>query len=704
MDLGTLVAHLRADASRLADDLRGGTEQVGKWGESLAPALGGAGLAAGAALAGSVVQAMEHERIGDQFAAQLPNADVAAVAGEAAGRLYANAYGDSLESVHAATNAVVTSISGMATASASDVEAMTAQFLDLSTAMEIDVTRAAQVAGQMVTTGLATDGAHAADLLTAAMQRVPTAVREDIVDAVDEYGPFLAEVGLQGEEAFGLLVAAAQDGAFGIDKTGDAIAEFTKVLVTASPEDFADQFASMGLDFAALQGQFAQGGDAAASAFDQIVSGLSSIGDPLAQQQAAIALFGTPLEDLNANEIPAFLASLDSTANSLGDVSQANEQLGATLNENAATSWTSVQRQAEMFAVSIGERLLPYVSEFLMILSTQLGPWLEQTAGFLQRNQETLIPLAAAIGGAVGTILLIVGALKAWAAIQAVLNIVMTANPIGILIVAIGALVALIVYLATQTTFFQDVWSIAWAGMQVAFDATWSWIQRQWATFDRVIIDPVAAGIGEAVAWFQRMQDRVMGVIDWVRANWPLLLAIITGPIGLAVLIVSRHWDEITAGAGRLVDWFRGLPERIRGALAGVGDAITAPFRAGFRSIASLWNRSVAEIGFTVPSWVPGVGGRSFSIPSIPALARGGIARAVPGGHVVQVAEGGRDELITPLNPDGSIPGMDGGSSSVELILSTGPGASDVDQLLITILRRAIKQRGGDPVSVLAAA
>lgn len=643
--------------------------------------------------------AVEHERIADKFAAQLPDAAVAATAGEVAGRLYADAYGGSLEEVHAATNAVVTSISGMADASAADLEAMTAQMLDLSTAMEIDVTRAAQVAGQMVTTGLATDGAHAADLLTAAMQRVPAAVREDLVDAVDEYGPFMRTIGLQGEEAFGLLTAAAQDGAFGIDKTGDALKEFTIIMATSSPEDLGEQFAAMGLDFEALQGQFAQGGDAAASAFDQIISGLSSIGDPLAQQQAAIALFGTPLEDLNATEIPAFLASLDSTANSLGDVSQEAEDLGSTLNGNVATSWTSVQRQAEMLAASVGERLLPYVSSFVDVLATQMGPWLQQTADFMQRNQDVIMPLAAEIGGAVGTILLIVGALKAWAAIQAILNVVMAANPIGIIIVAVGALIGLIIYLATQTTFFQDVWSFAWAGMQAAAQAVWEWMQSAWSAIDRVIIDPVVAAALEVAAWFQRMQDRVMGVIDWVRSNWPLLLAVITGPIGMAVLIISRNWDEIIAGAGRLVGWFTGLPGRIAGALAGVADALTAPFRAGFRSIASLWNRSVASIGFTVPSWVPGVGGRSFSIPSIPALEDGGIVRAQPGGRIVQVAEAGRDEAIVPLNADGSVPGMNGTGNRVELVLSAG--SSDVDRMLVSILQRAIRTRGGDVVRVL---
>jgi phage-related protein len=37
----------------------------------------------------------------------------------------------------------------------------------------------------------------------------------------------------------------------------------------------------------------------------------------------------------------------------------------------------------------------------------------------------------------------------------------------------------------------------------------------------------------------------VSAVVDFVKAHWPLLLAIITGPIGLAVLYIVSHWDQI---------------------------------------------------------------------------------------------------------------------------------------------------------------
>ncbi len=92
----------------------------------------------------------------------------------------------------------------------------------------------------------------------------------------------------------------------------------------------------------------------------------------------------------------------------------------------------------------------------------------------------------------------------------------------------------------------------------------------------------------------------VSGVVNFVKSHWPLLLAIITGPIGLAVLFVVRNWAKIKgatvaafnavksaiSGAmnavkstvsnavGNVLSIFRGLLGKIKGALSGAGSAL----------------------------------------------------------------------------------------------------------------------------------
>src|SRR3546814_10750441 len=44
---------------------------------------------------------------------------------------------------------------------------------------------------------------------------------------------------------------------------------------------------------------------------------------------------------------------------------------------------------------------------------------------------------------------------------------------------------------------------------------------------------------------FSAVRNVAVGAFNWIRGNWPLLLAIITGPIGLAVLGIRKHRDNI---------------------------------------------------------------------------------------------------------------------------------------------------------------
>jgi hypothetical protein len=77
--------------------------------------------------------------------------------------------------------------------------------------------------------------------------------------------------------------------------------------------------------------------------------------------------------------------------------------------------------------------------------------------------------------------------------------------------------------------------------------------------------------------------------------------------------------------------------------------------KAVFNGIASAWNNSVGKIKFTVPSWVPGVGGKGFDMPNIPMLADGGI---VTGPTLALIGEAG-PEAVVPLDRMGSMSGGD---------------------------------------------
>ena len=590
-----------------------------------------AGAAIGVAVMAGMSKMLDSEAATDKLAARLgATAQEADRWGQVAGDLYADAWGASMEEVTAAVDAVVGSIDGMRSAGSADLEAMTAKALTLATTFELDVARAAQVAGQAVTSGLAKDATQAMDLLAASLAKVPAHVREDLLDALDEYGPFLASIGLQGERAFGLLVKGAEKGMYGIDKTGDALKEFT---IRATDMSTASKvgFDLLGLSQKEMAGRLLAGGDTAAKAFEQIVTGLRKIKDPVAQSQAALALFGTPLEDLSVSEIPKFLAGLDKAAGGLGDVTGAADKMSATLNDNAKTTLETFKRKVEQ--------------AFIEKLSAAV-PYLEATFGWLSRNSGWVVPLVGGLTGLVAVIYAISLAMKAWAVIQVILNLALWTSPITWIVAAIIVLVAIIVLIATKTDWFQRAWNTVWGGVKAVAKAIGSWFAGPFAGFFVALWDGIVSG--------------VRGVHNWI-------LNIFT----------------------KIVKFVVGIPGTIKSGLSVLAGILTAPFRAAFNAISRLWNGTVGKLSFSLPGWVPGLGGKGFSMPKLPQLAKGGIVKHRPGGTLALLGEGGQDERVTPL-PRG-VPGA-GHGEPVPVVLSLAPGSSD--RQLLTALLGALRANG----------
>lgn len=416
--LGSAKAGMGAEGKQAGDEYGQGVEQgvAGAEGKvkstmSSIGKAGGLALAAGVGVAAAGVGAaisevFAREAGSDKLAAQL-GLDPARSEelGRVSARLYAGAWGESMEQVNTAVGSVVSSIDGLDRASGGTIEGLTAKALDFATAFETDVSRAAQVAGQVMRTGLAPDADAAFDLLVAGSQRVPTALREDLLDATDEYGQFFAQLGFSGEQAFGVLVEGSQKGMYGLDKAGDAIKEFT-IRATDMSTASTEAYSAIGLDAETMADKILAGGDAARQGFSQIIDGLLSIESPSARANAAIALFGTPLEDLSVKEIPSFLRSLQGTKGALQDVAGASERMGDTLNDNAQTKITSFKRTLQGNVVDfIGNRVIPALEDFG---NTEVGQALQGEFKDLGRElgpiAKDLLPAVgeamAGIGGA----------------------------------------------------------------------------------------------------------------------------------------------------------------------------------------------------------------------------------------------------------------------------------------------------------------
>lgn len=257
------------------------------------------------------------------------------------------------------------------------------------------------------------------------------------------------------------------------------------------------------------------------------------------------------------------------------------------------------------FAARIGElvgpiadRLTPAAQGLADVFASVLVPAVQQTVGWLTKNMDLVVLFLApvtAVAAAYGVWAVATGAVTlaqtALAAILGVVNAVMAANPVVLVALALGALAVGVKLAYEQFSWFRAVVDGAWQALQTGF--------------------------------------------RWVRDNWPLLLAILTGPIGLAAFGIAGHIDQIVA-------FFKALPGRV----GGVGSAIAGAIGDSFKGA---WNGVARSINRIIPDKV-GFGPFAVDLPDnpLPVLHDGGVFRAPrPGGEGLALLRDG-ERVLTP--------------------------------------------------------
>lgn len=105
--------------------------------------------------------------------------------------------------------------------------------------------------------------------------------------------------------------------------------------------------------------------------------------------------------------------------------------------------------------------------------------------------------------------------------------------------------------------------------------------------------------------------------------------------------IVKGAFDVVKGAAETVANFFTSLPDKIAALGSRMVDVITWPYKTAFNAISKLWNSSVGRLSFSVPDWVPGLGGKGFSMPKLPEFGAGGVVPGTPGAPVLIMAHAG---------------------------------------------------------------
>jgi len=360
-------------------------------------------------------------------------------------------------------------------------------------------------------------------------------------------------------------------------------------------QTYADAFKLLGVELQDAQGNVRSTEDI----LKDTIRSLREMEDPSLQAGAAAQVFGSRI----AREL---LPALQDGSLSLEEAAERAHELGFVMDEEAVEAAGELDNAInELKTIGIGlmrDFAVPFVqilkNNVLPVVQNQIVPALSSMSRFLSQNRGVVLAVVTVLGSLAAAIKVVTTVTKIWGVVTAM-------TPLGAIIAAVAALTAGIVFLATQTTFFQDLWETVWEAIKTAAEAVGRWFSETlWGKWIKGSFDSIRNGIA--------------GVAKWIGDKW-----------------------------NGVMEEFRKVPGKLKEFFSKVKDFITAPFRTAFNFISDAWNNTVGQLQWTVPDWVPGIGGRTVGAPKLPKFHNGGVVPGPPGAEVPILARAGETVLPT---------------------------------------------------------
>ena len=324
----------------------------------------------------------------------------------------------------------------------------------------------------------------------------------------------------------------------------------------------------------------------------------------------------------------SMLPILNKGSKGLAEMAKASDEAGTTLSGpdlEAVKANNKAKRQftetVQGLQIAIGRNLYPVITTLMNYMKTSVMPIIKSATAFFLEHKEIILKVAGVVGvlavgvGAMSKVLSGVAAvIRIVTAVQAALNFVMAMNPIGLVVLAVIAFIAMLVIAYKKSDTFRRIVDAAWTGIKAAASAVVSWFTNTaWPMLKRVI-------------------DFIVG---YYRFMWNVFKTVVG-------FIIDK--------GGALISWFVALPGKVSSAVSGLWDGLKDSFRGAINWIIDHWN----NFSISLPSVDAGplgtIGGFSIDTPNIPRLAAGGIVRRSRGGTLALLGEGKYDERVTPLD------------------------------------------------------
>lgn len=451
------------------------------------------------------------------------------------------------------------------------------------------------------------------------MAKLDTAFQTAGLSAEDATATYTDLYGILGDE--GAAVEASQQLAK-ISKDGEDLAANTRIL-TGVMAEYGNSIPTEGL----------AEGMAATAAMGEVQGVLA---DALEWQGVNLDDFNEKLAGLSSEEERASFIQSELTK-LYGESADAYQENNAAVIEANKANADLAAAQAEL-----GAAIEPLTNKFTELKAKALQwlvdeglPALQDGFNWVKDNIPTLVTVVAGLTAAWlafgGAQKLIDTWNKIVAISQAALNAVMNANPIGLIILAVTALVTAFIYLWNNCEEFREFWIKLWEGIKKAAKAVADWFVQAWEDVSSFFSDMWAKlGQGARDAW-EGIKSTFSKVTTWFKD------------------VFSKAWAGVKNVFSAGGEIFNGIKEGIakvfktvvNGIIRGINWVIAIPFN----NINGLLNfiRSTNIMGYQpfVDLWPH----NPLPVPQIPELARGGVLEK----GQVGLLEGDGAEAVVPL-------------------------------------------------------
>lgn len=369
-----------------------------------------------------------------------------------------------------------------------------------------------------------------------------------------------------------------------------------------------------------------------------------------AKTALAMKLFGKSGVDM--------IKMLNQGSKGLKDLAKESDRTGNTIKDTSALK-AQIRAQREFHAaisglmITLGAALMPILTTVAQFLAQHVAPAFANVTQFVREHKKLiadLTPVIAALVIGIGGLMILRKVTQAFAAF----NLIIAANPVMAIVVAIVALVAGLILAYHKVGWFRDFVN----------------------------------------ASFKFIGDLVKTVVGFIKQHWQTMLAFLTGGISAAVIFIINHWNDITAFFTKAIGIVGGIFHSIATAIKTALSPVFGWIKGTLGAIIGIIQKVIQDIGnaATALSNVigsPGSGGKTAYNnmkahqawvdggkvgPEPPKFANGGIVMPRAGGTLVTVGEAGRAEAIIPLNRLGSMTGGGGPTTVNNFHIATLPG------------------------------